>query len=583
MVSLLLFTHRSHDATVWRFTPLYALVIVASLLITSWAIHEARAFRGPRARSRAFNIIAWLPWLALGLILLVAFRWWLLRPWQLRLFAAYAAFAWSWHWTPGRDDTAWSRWSPPLLALAGAIAVLALNGLAVSTTLVTGAVSITLGLAAVALLRTAVSPAATDIRRMTAFALTLAIVVALAAGELALQACGSRGDLRTQDDPDIVRAFHHNTPLLGSALTQPHRLDEFAPAVITTNSLGMRGPEPSAPLDCLLIGDSFIYAAQLPWDATVGARLADALGRSGLTARVASHGVVSWSPLLDWNWYLKVGRRLRPRTTLLFFFWNDLWIAGDEASDYRAILDPDGRPDHFAIEPPSLWFALRRSRLIELIEQVQRSWRGANLQRAAAASSLSLFRTVLSDADAREDAIRATSAEPPLSDEEIHRITSDPLGSLPPRLRALASTKFWPSFRSMSLWSGEQHAAAKKTETILQRFAADVAADGGRLGVVYVPNPLQVGEKECRIGRYFDRIDDNTLLPDDSGIQQWLSAVTTRHGIDFLDPTTAMRTRAPDGADAPPLYLRYDCHWSAAGHQFVADYVARWYVQRMKP
>jgi hypothetical protein len=73
------------------------------------------------------------------------------------------------------------------------------------------------------------------------------------------------------------------------------------------------------------------------------------------------------------------------------------------------------------------------------------------------------------------------------------------------------------------------------------------------------------------------------LLPPDSGVQDWLRTVTDRHGIGFVDPSEAMRAADQATAGSPPLYLRADCHWSAAGHQFMADFLADWYARSRAP
>jgi hypothetical protein len=139
------------------------------------------------------------------------------------------------------------------------------------------------------------------------------------------------------DDPDYVRQFHHITPPRSAFFNRPGPLDEYAAALVQTNALGTRGPEPGlGPVDLLLIGDSMVEARQLPWEQTLGARLPASLAARSRTATVVSQGTRGWSPLLEWNWYLKVGRSLKPKTVLLFFFWNDLWPRRTETRTFRA-------------------------------------------------------------------------------------------------------------------------------------------------------------------------------------------------------------------------------------------------------
>jgi hypothetical protein len=173
-------------------------------------------------------------------------------------------------------------------------------------------------------------------------------------------------------------------------------------------------------------------------------------------------------------------------------------------------------------------------------------------------------------------------AEPPLTSSELDAILTQKEEDLEPRLRSVARRSLWPSVRPWAVWSSEQRAAAAKTEVELQRFAEDVAADGGRLVIVFVPNPLQLGSRECAVGRLFERLETDVILPSGSGIQTWLSGVAARLGVELLDPSAAMRelVDSPPPGDSAPLYLRADCHWSERGHQFMADYLADWYVRK---
>jgi hypothetical protein len=287
-----------------------------------------------------------------------------------------------------------------------------------------------------------------------------------------------------------------------------------------------------------------------------------------------------WSPLLEWNWYLKVGRRLEPRTVFLFFFWNDLWTVGDEVSTFRAALRPDGRPDHFDVVVESKWIWYTHLRLMRLIEDVWQRGSVTQLRRAfSTVAGRNLSTASLDTADAQRLARSLT--EPPLTKAQLDAVLTRHEDELDLELQSLARTSLWPSIRPWVLWTEQQRAAAARTELELQRFAEDVTADGARFVVVFVPNPLQIGPEECSVGRFFDRVDTGMTLPPDSGIQTWLRMIAERHGFALLDPSAAMRTvvQSQPGNGTPPLYLRADCHWSARGHQFMAEYLVDWYVR----
>jgi hypothetical protein len=330
-------------------------------------------------------------------------------------------------------------------------------------------------------------------------------------------------------------------------------------------------------VDLLLLGDSMIEARQLPWEETLGPKLRGAFRARSADFNVVAHGMRGWSPLLEWNWYLKVGRRLQPRTVLLFFFWNDLWALGDEVQTFQAVLRPDGRPDHFAVPVDPGWVWYKHVRAVRVAEVM--------LQRVgltAVKRTLSMIgaRNAGRDLEGAKDTARRMARDGLLTSGDIDALLTRPVTQLDGRLGAIVWTKFWPGIRPFALWTDAQRRAAAATETKLRRFAEDVAADGGRLVLVFVPNAYQISSRECAVARYLDGFQDDRLLPPDSGLQEWLRGVSSRHGIELLDPSDAMREHSrKQSPGAPTLYLRADCHWSASGHQFMAEYLADWYLR----
>jgi hypothetical protein len=413
-------------------------------------------------------------------------------------------------------------------------------------------------------------------------------VLALAALEAGARGLGIGETARESDSLEIARRFNNLTPPRSAFVNKPRPLDEFPPASIEINSIGIRGPDiPTGKVDLLLLGDSFIEARQLPWEDTLGPRLQATLRARSSGARVVSHGMRGWSPLLEWNWYLKVGRRLQPGRVILFFFWNDLWTAGTEAQTFRAVLGPDGRPDHFDVLLDPSWIWYRHARTVRLLEEVVRLVHARSIRwsiPAAPAGSMTSGGGTLDEESARRMA-RSMAGGPPLSTAEVTALLTEPAPSLAEHLQGVVKTGFWPGIRPMDLWTREQVDAAAETERELERFAQDVASDGGRLVIAYVPNPYQLSTRECTVGRYLDRLDAGVTLPEDSGVQAWLRSVASRHGIEFLDPTAAMRRWGRDGraAGTSSLYLRADCHWSPPGHQFMADWLAGWYLSGRVP
>jgi hypothetical protein len=526
--------------------------------------------------------LAVVPWVAGLAGLSAAMLWFVQRPWPMRLAAWAACAAWSaaWGWRRGADRTD-AGLRRVISGLAFVAAAVGMEGTSFGLS-PTGVFASVLASAAAAQMWVIVNRGS-RVAGMKAAAIVLATILASACTETLVRLAGLGSTARETDSRELARRFNNITPPRTAFVNQPKPLDEFPPALVEINSVGTRGPELArGAVDVLLLGDSFIEARQLPWDQTLGPRLQSALDRRAPGPRVVSHGMRGWSPLLEWNWYLKVGRQFRPRVVLLFFFWNDLWSVGTEAQTFRAVLGPDGRPDHFdaQVDPAWLWYKpLRSVRIVDEVVRlatasgVQRVFRTARAEPSRSASAL--------DLPAARRLAEQMAGEPPFSDAELTSLLGSPIDTLVPGLQRTARVEFWPGIRPQALWTAEQQRAAEHTETELAAFAADVAANGGRLVIVYVPNAYQIGPAECTVGRFLDRLGPEVLLPPDSGIQAWLRAVSARRRIELLDPSDVMRPAsfAREKQGEPPLYLRADCHWSPAGHQFMADWLADWYLR----
>ena len=295
------------------------------------------------------------PWVVGLAGLSAGMLWFVQRPWPVRLLAWSVCAAWSAAWGRGRGtDRRDDGLRRPLEGLAFVAAALGVQGASVGLS-PTG-VFASVALSAVAALLWVIVNRGGRVAGMKAAAIVLATILAVACTEALVRVTGLGSAARETDSRELARRFNNITPPRTAFINQPRPLDEFPPALVEINSAGIRGPELSrGRVDVLLLGDSFIEARQLAWDQTLGPRLQAALDRRATGARVVSHGMRGWSPLLEWNWYLKVGRQFRPRVVLLFLFWNDLWSAGTEVQTFRAVLRPDGRPDRFDAQVDAAW------------------------------------------------------------------------------------------------------------------------------------------------------------------------------------------------------------------------------------
>lgn len=549
------------------------LCVAAALTFSPRLRARLLAVPGSSAR-RAMLAIA--PWIVMTGLVMARTFWWTQRPSGLRVFALYALADWSLAWCLyGPDRRALEAPQRVVLIIAAALGLLGLNGAAFGVLPFGCAVSmLLLDFAVLALATASWGSRLASLKAVTA---ALAALVAVGALELVVRTLHIGHNVREADSREIAREFYTLTPPHTAFIDQPNVLDEYGPALVSINSRGIRGPELTAPTtDILLLGDSMIEARQLPWDQTLGPDLQSALKARGLPFRVVAHGMRGWSPLLEWNWYLKVGRTLKPKTVFLFFFWNDLWTAGDEVSTFDAVVDANGRPDYFnvPIDSDAIWY--KHVRVIRLAGDAWERLTVEQIHRAFTTIETKPTSGRLDDRDAYQLARKLT--EPPFTAAQRDAVLHKPENELDPALRTRAASSFWAGMRPLDLWDTAQVAAARKTEIELRRFADDVAAGGGHLVIVYVPNALQVSPEECSIGRLFDRVDRGVMLPADSGIQDWLQGVAARQHITLVDPSAAMREFEQNrpAEDQAPLYLRADCHWSPRGHAFMAQFLANW-------
>jgi len=552
------------------------LLLAVCAAATIWRTRDPAGQSGREARAlRSFFLAA--PWVALTAVVLARGLWWTQRAPLFRLFLLHALATWSLACViDSRRSPPEQRGSGAALVLSLVLLIIAVDGAAFGVTPFGCSASMFIALLAVAALWAATLGGARAPLKIVA--VSIAIAMAVGVLEVAVRLLHLGQNVQEVDSREYAREFYSLTPPRSAFVNEPKALDEFGPALISINSRGIRGPElAEATADVLVIGDSMIEARQLPWDQTLGPRLQHAVKERGLDLRVVAHGMRGWSPLLEWNWYLKIGRTLKPRVVFLSFFWNDLWNAGDEPTTFQAKLRDDGRPLRFDVPVDARWIWYKHVRVVRLagdawhrlsVEQIRRAF--STMSRASTSAGR------LDDEGA--DRLARTLTSPPASDQELRALLTQPFDRLPPDLQAIAQADFWPSLRPYALWNEAQKAAAERTATELGRFAQDVAADGGRLVIVYVPNPLQIAGDECAVGRLFSRVDRGVVLPPDSGIQTWLRDAAVRQSVDVIDPSAAMRdweARRP-ATDSSRLYLRADCHWSERGHAFMASYLADW-------
>ena len=394
----------------------------------------------------------------------------------------------------------------------------------------------------------------------------VSVLGALAGVELTIRALSLEGWVSEPYVPEASQTFHHNYRPGDRFVRRPTPPDDFEPVENVINSLGMRGAESDVDrAQVMLIGDSFIQADEVEYEKTIGRVLERRLQATG--DQVVSHGMGSWAPVLEWNWYLKVGRRFQPRVVFLFVFHNDVDPGYDKLSDpyylRQATFGPDGRPERFDIGAPAspAHRALRRLRMAIFWRLARERLRGALLA-----------------IEADQGRAGPNRERPGLRSEEVDVLLDAPQEVFERQLAALglapATEGFWRLQRPLHLWPPQLLRNVELSEPVLRRFSEDVRADGGRLVLVFVPMGFQVGPSECSAARAMYGLAPDAQVRPRSGLQQWLEATARRHDIPWLDPTEGLRSAGLDAGT--PSYLSYDCHWSERGHARMAEILAEW-------
>lgn len=155
--------------------------------------------------------------------------------------------------------------------------------------------------------------------------------------------------LRVWQRSEFPRGYYRMDERSGLLSAAPgwrgHQDSEFGRVVLTTNRYGMRGPvlDPAAAGPrVLLIGDSFIQAARVRDEQTVGRRLAARLPG----AQVMEVGMPGWGQGDELRWLETYGPELRPDLVVVcVFLGNDLAIDNtypDHLGSSRLTATPDG-------------------------------------------------------------------------------------------------------------------------------------------------------------------------------------------------------------------------------------------------
>jgi hypothetical protein len=309
---------------------------------------------------------------------------------------------------------------------------------------------------------------------------------------------------------------------------------------LRTNSLGLRGPEISAskPSDVfrvLVVGDSFVEAAQVAEDETFVHRLAASLeGQvAGKRIEVLNAGIGGWGTGQEMLYLEQEGLKLQPDLVLLVLY------DGNDLANNSPRLE---RQDVLEIAYKPYWELDGQGGLRELPFR----------QREPDPSDRWLW-------PLRRASVLFNFAESGFFDKFKYR-DLDIVGNQSDVGKPVLLADYPPDWEE----------AWQVTELLLDRAAKDVTASGGTFAVVLAPSTFQVVNEDWRDlvknGRRpqsaWDRERPNKVLAE----------IAARRGFRLIDLMPALRDADDDGSS---LYFDRDKHWTARGHEVVAAELSR--------
>jgi lysophospholipase L1-like esterase len=369
----------------------------------------------------------------------------------------------------------------------------------------------------------------------------------LALGALEVAARIARARQGGGREENTIALYTEHDPRLGwrkrPGARATYRRREFT-VDLQVNGQGLRDherPYQAAPgvFRVLALGDSFVEGYSVALEDTVSQVLERDLAGPACPVEVLNAGTSGWSTDQEYLFYVDEGSRYTAKVVVLFFYYNDVLF--NDRDNYfgrpKPLLVPRGTGLEVANEP--------------VPEPRPRDGNDARADQGQTGSALVGFLRdrVKRGAPRAYDALARLGLWPPLG------------GSEPGEEMRVYKTGATP--RIDGAWAA--------TARILEALARETAARGARLLVAYVPNRMEVRDRDFELTRRAYAMDERGW---DRGLPlRRLRAIAEAAAIPVVDLTPALRR-----ADASLLdgaYFTYDPHWTALGHRVAGAEVAR--------
>ena len=315
------------------------------------------------------------------------------------------------------------------------------------------------------------------------------------------------------------------------------------------NSLGIRGPEILEKEDStyryVFVGDSYLQCDEIIYDSIVGQQVGKLLGHG---YEVIQHGIPSWSPLLEWNWAIKMRPQLKMDGVILFLYYND-FIKGDYVGDTGytkyCVFNEDHVPVKFDFSGVNkgestlikIKNRLRSSRVVQLMTQNQET----------------LFQFDL----------------PP---SQLLTLDSASYNSIekPNSLMSYLQYGLIDLCRDTSQWDLKLRSRVDTTLDYLSGFSRWCDRENIDFAIALIPTPFQLEGEGMGYKKDFGFPED-FILPR-GGLVDYLQQFSETNDIPFISLLDHYRSLKEDHQ---LLYFNYDLHWNNYGHRVTADGIHR--------
>ncbi len=366
--------------------------------------------------------------------------------------------------------------------------------------------------------------------------------------------------------------YHHNYIPSSTIFHKLHPDDGGHTVKSVINSLAIRGPEipPKKANEkrILLVGDSFIEAVQVPYDSTTASFLGEMV-ESNLIS-VLSHGMSSWSPLLELNWLIKTGMNLQPDVVVLFICDNDLsprYHRGDSVYTAVTNFDDEGYPVSFDVQEDT---SNKKPDGVELVKKIIHS----------TLFNLKISKVSFKGFNRLADMIYEIRYKPLMSPDKVASIMHVPSRQVAEEYYNYYNNNNYANVvvdllygqlairRPMSEWNVETKRSYELTEKYILLMNQYLAQNNVELVLTTIPLPMDLSLEACGgglIGGQLARIDSPLAM---GGFEESIRILAEDNDISYVDLYNPLLEA--EKREEKLLYFPNNRHWTPLGHYYVA-------------